>query len=318
MYQSPTVPRSIGGVLDDSIQLFRASFSKAVVPALLMSAVVVVQLLIQLSSGTLGAQATGMQGLVGVATAASAAAGSALLSIVASLFNLVLYGTIVLITIGVARGEAPTFRTAFAGAWRRFGAMLGASFLVGLAALFGFLLAAIPIFLNLSGLTTGATFPQIMARLTPQILESLLLSLPVIYVLCRMMLYIVALLGESQSASESIGTSWRLVGGNWWRTTTVVFVLGVVVYILMIIVIAVAGAGAALVVSRAAGAQSAAVVAALSVGISLGATKVISSPLICAMFVAIYRDLQLRKGGGDLEARLGALRRSDTDVAPHQ
>jgi hypothetical protein len=309
MYQSPTVPRSIGGVLDDSIQLFRASFSKAVVPAVLMSAVVVVQLLVQLSSGTLGARSTGLQGVMGGAAVASSSAGSALVSLLGSLFDIVLYGTIFLITIGVARGEVPTFGTAFAGAWRRFGAMLGASILVGLVGGFGLILAAIPIFLNLSGLTTGATLLQIVTRLRPQILESLLLSLPVIYVLSRMMLYNVPLLGESQSASQSIGTSWRLVGGNWWRTSTVVFVLGIVVYVLMLIVIALAGAGAALMASGRAGSQQAAV-AALIVGIATGATKVISSPLIAAMLVAVYRDLQLRKGGGDLEARLGALRKS--------
>jgi hypothetical protein len=309
MYQKPTVPRSIGGVLDDSIQLFRASFSKAVVPALLMSAVVVVQLLIQLSSGTLGAASTGMQGLMGGA-AVAASAGSALISLLGSLLDIVLYGTILLITIGVARDEVPTFGTAFAGAWRRFGAMLGASILVGFVGVFGFILAAIPIFLNLSGLTTGASFAQIVARLTPQILESLVLSLPVIYVLSRMMLYSVPLLAESQSASQSIGTSWRLVGGNWWRTSTVVFVLGVVVYVLMIIVIALAGTGAALVVRGQAGSQQAALAAGLIVGVVTGATKVITSPLIGAMLVAVYRDLQLRKGGGDLEARLGALRKS--------
>jgi hypothetical protein len=309
MYQKPTVPRSIGGVLDDSIQLFRASFSKAVVPALLMSAVVVVQLLIQLSSGTLGAASTGMQGLMGGA-AVAASAGSALISLLGSLLDIVLYGTILLITIGVARDEVPTFGTAFAGAWRRFGAMLGASILVGFVGVFGFILAAIPIFLNLSGLTTGASFAQIVARLTPQILESLVLSLPVIYVLFRMMLYSVPLLAESQSASRSIGTSWRLVGGNWWRTSTVVFVLGVVVYVLMIIVIALAGAGAAFALHGRAGSQQATVAVALIVAIATGSTKVISSPLIAAMLVAVYRDLQLRKGGGDLEARLGALRKS--------
>lgn len=309
MYQSPTVPRSIGGVLDDSIQLFRASFSKAAVPALLMAVVTVVQLLVQLSTGTLGARSNGAQGVAAAATAASAAAGSALLSLLASLFDIVLYGTIVLIIIGVARGQAPTFGTAFAGAWRRFGAMLGASILVGLIGGFGLLLAALPIFLNLSGLA-GATFPQIVARLTPQVFESLLLSLPVIYVLFRIMLYTVPILAESQSASQSIGTSWRLVGGNWWRTSTVAFVLGIVVYVLMIIVIAVAGAGAAFVVSSRAGTQQGAVAAALSVGLALGATRLISAPLLAAMFVALYRDLQLRKGGGDLEARLGALRKS--------
>jgi hypothetical protein len=59
-----------------------------------------------------------------------------------------------------------------------------------------------------------------------------------------------------------------------------------------------------------AGSQRAALAAGLIVGVVTGATKVITSPLIGAMLVAVYRDLQLRKGGGDLEARLGALRKS--------
>ena len=244
------------------------------------------------------------------AGAMAAAPGSMVLSLVGSLLNVVLYGAIVLIIIGVARGDAPKFGAAFAAAWRRFGAMLGASFLVGLIGALGFVLACIPVFLNLSGLPAGAAFPQIIARLMPQILESLVLFLPVIYVLSRLMLYSVPLLGESQSATESIATSWRLIGGNWWRTSTVVFVLGLIVYVLTLIVIAIAGTIAAFVVGGAATSPQAAVIAGVIVGIATATTRVISSPLIAAMFVVIYQDLQLRKGGGDLEARLGALPKS--------
>src|SRR5580658_5606382 len=154
MYQKPTVPRSIGGVLDDSIRLFKASFSKAVVPSLLMSAVVVVQLLVQMRSGLLTAGSSGIQGLMG-ASAAAASAGSALASFLGSLVDVVLYGAVVVIVIGVSRGDAPTFGAAFGAAWRRFGAMLGASILVGFIAGFGLILAFIPVFLNLSGVPTG-------------------------------------------------------------------------------------------------------------------------------------------------------------------
>jgi hypothetical protein len=306
MYQKPTAPRTIGGVLDDALQLFKSSFSKAVVPSLLMSAVVVVQLLIQMGSGAATPGSRGVQGLTG-SGAAGVAAGSALLSLLGSLVDVVLYGTIVLIIIGVSRGDAPTFGAAFGAAWRRFGAMLGASILFGFVGAFGLILAFIPVFLHLSGLPTGATFPQVIARLTPQILESLVLTLPVIYVLTRMMLYPVPLLGESKSATASIGTSWRLVGGNWWRTSIVVFVLGLIVYVLLLIVIAISGAIAALVVGGRAASPQAAVTVALIVGIATAGTKVIYSPLLASMFVVVYQDLQLRKGGGDLEARLGTL-----------
>jgi hypothetical protein len=307
MYHRPTGPRSIGGVLDDSIQLFKASFTRAVIPALLTSAVVIVELLVEMMSGAALGTPGGLGGLMGAGAAMAAAPGSAVLSLLGSLLNVVLYGAIVLIIIGVARGDPPKFGAAFAAAWRRFGAMLGASILVGLIGALGFVLACIPVFLNLSGLPTGAAFPQIIARLMPQILESLVLLLPVIYVLSRLMLYSVPLLGESQSATESIATSWRLIGGNWWRTTTIVFVLGLIVYVLTLIVIAIAGTIAAFIVGSRTASPQAAVIAGAIVGIATAITKVISSPLIAAMFVVIYQDLQLRKGGGDLEARLGAL-----------
>src|ERR1700722_7477393 len=35
MYQKPTVPQSIGGVLDDTLQLYKASFASCWLPALL-------------------------------------------------------------------------------------------------------------------------------------------------------------------------------------------------------------------------------------------------------------------------------------------
>ena len=39
MYQKPAVPRSIGGVLDDSLQLYKASLPSCWLPALLVSLV---------------------------------------------------------------------------------------------------------------------------------------------------------------------------------------------------------------------------------------------------------------------------------------
>jgi hypothetical protein len=86
-----------------------------------------------------------------------------------------------------------------------------------------------------------------------------------------------------------------------------VFVLGLIVYVLMLIVIAIAGAIAALEFGGRLASPQAAVGTGLTVGIASAAARVIYSPLIASMFVVVYQDLQLRKGGGDLEARLGAL-----------
>ncbi len=303
MYQKPTAPRSIGGVLDDSFQLFKASFSPCLVPSLLISGVVILQVVSQLGSGS-----TSASGGLGAGPNVAASLMNAVISLVGGLLDVVLYGSIVLIIAGVSRGgEALSFGAAFAASWRRLGAMIGAGFLVGLVTLCGFLLALIPVFMNLSRLHTGATAAQILALLLPQILFSLVLSIPVFYVLSRMMLYTVPLLAESQAPMQSIKTSWHLVGGNWWHTSTVVSVLLLIVYALTIVLITIAGAAAALVVASRGVTGQATSEVALFAGVALALARIFSAPLLAATFVAIYHDLRLRKGGGDLEARLGAL-----------
>jgi hypothetical protein len=122
-----------------------------------------------------------------------------------------------------------------------------------------------------------------------------------------MLLYMVPLVADKEGPLRSIATSWRLVGGNWWRTSTMLFVMGIIVYVLTIFVIAITGAIGVMITGIPTGAGQALGTIGVIGALTGGAVRIVSAPLMCALFVSIYQDLVLRKGGGDLEARLGAL-----------
>ena len=109
--------------------------------------------------------------------------------------------------VAVSRGEIPAFGASLAKATRRAPALLVASIVFGICLMVGFILLLIPGF----------------------------------YVWNRLQLYMVPLVDESQGPFKSLGSSWRAVGGNWWRTAVVVFVMFVILIVLEIILGALAG-----------------------------------------------------------------------------
>ncbi len=272
MYQKPTVPQSIGGVLDDTLQLYKASFASCWVPALLTA----------LAAGAFGfflvaplttglPQANPLLALMNRYQNLGPAynLGNIAVTVVTLLFN----GMMIANIAAVSRAETPDFGTALSLSLRRLLAMIGASILFGLA--------------------VGAGF--------------VLLIIPGIYVAVRLMLFLVPLVVESQGPATALGTSWRLIGGNWWRALVVVSVLFVILFVLELLLEALTGGVGWFIGGRPT--DAAHLIAKASLGtLAIGAVvRVFTAPLICAMGVALYQDLLLRKGGGDLEARLGAL-----------
>jgi hypothetical protein len=271
MYQKPTVPRPIGGVLDDTLQLYKASFSRCWLPMLLMSLASLGLGLYKLQTMPAVAAGSGLQALLAQYVATTPGYQAA--SLVVSLFVFLMYCMLVGIIAAVSRGEDPKFGASFRIALRRFPSALGAAIIAGIAAGVGFIL----------------------------------LIIPGIYVLNRLQLSVVPAVSESRGPGESVGISWNLVGGNWWRTASLAFVMVVMVYILGLALIFLVGSAGVLVVgaptSVAQGFSKFAVVGAVATAV----VTIFTRPLMVAVLVAMYEDLQLRKGGGDLEARLGAL-----------
>jgi hypothetical protein len=302
MYQKPSVPRSIGGVLDDTMQLYKASFSRCLLPALLMGVAVTLLAIYQTSRIPLSGNSADLQAYF--AQSSTASASSTVSSFVGLLLDLVFYSIMIYIISAVSRGEPQPIGASVSASMRRLPANIGATLLLIIIGIVPFL----PLLIAMGGhLSSGTTIAQIATRIGPAFLVCLVLLVPITYVLVRMMLYMVALVGESQGPLRSLATSWRLIGGNWWRTLTLVGVMGIIIYVLTLVILAIAGGIAVMVVGIPKGAGQVLGAAAMVGAIVGGALRIVSGPLMAALLVSIYQDLVLRKGGGDLEARLGAL-----------
>jgi hypothetical protein len=120
------------------------------------------------------------------------------------------------------------------------------------------------------------------------------------YALGKIILGAVILIVEDKGAPESLGRSWTLTAGNWWRVATILTVLVIVIFALFLVIGIIAG------VIGAAMGSSATLPVLLIQGISLLGNTLVS-PLYSAVLVAIYYDLKLRKEGTDLAGRVNAL-----------
>jgi hypothetical protein len=276
MYQKPTAPRSIGGVLDDTIQLFKAALPSCWLPALLMS--LVTSAMGYFVASTVPLTATPIQPAEVLTRYRALIGAFGLWYLAVIICGLVFYGMIIVNIGAVSRGTTLPFGASFAKALRRAPELFVAGVVFLLVTVIGFILLLIPGF----------------------------------YLWNRLQLFMVPLEDEAQGPFASLGASWRVVGGNWWRTAAVVFVLFVILIVLEMILGMLAGIFAAFGgFSGAAGGQinPAALVGRVQlITLFVGAfVRIFTMPLLMAVYVALYQDLSLRKGGGDLEARMGAL-----------
>jgi len=168
----------------------------------------------------------------------------------------------------VARGQAPAIGASMGEGWGRLLPVLGAAILYVLVVMVGLMLFVIP------GLIVALS----------------------------MGLFIVAATFDGRGPVGALGTSHRLVWGNWWRTLVVVSVPLLIVGILYLLVGLVTGAVFGLGVSLGAVVVTPVMALAITtVNILIGAAV---NPLIYAVLLAQYQDLKLRTHGEDLEARL--------------
>ncbi len=274
MYQKPTAPRTIGGVLDDTIQLFKAAFPSCWLPALVMS-LVTTALSYFVFSAIPKANATLTPAQV-LAQYRSMVGAFGIWYLVIVVCGLVFYGMVIVNTAAVSRGTTLSFGASFSKALRRAPELFVASVVFSILIGIGFILLIIPGF----------------------------------YIWNRLQLFAVPLEDEAQGPFASLGASWRVVGGNWWRTAAVVFVIFVILIAVQIVLSMLAGFFAAIGAMGASVANNPAAIVGRAQAITLfvGAiVRIFTMPLLVAACVALYQDLSLRTGGADLEARMGAL-----------
>lgn len=269
-YVPPSAPQPIGGVIDDAIRLFRASWSRcwllAVIPGLaaMVFAATVVPASVQTNMRPTLASLAQMY-------ASMFTPRVVLLYLLVAIVSVIFEGAVLAREAAIASGDETV----------SFGGAIG----LGLRRLPWMIVGTI-----LFGIVVGLGFVAFI--------------IPGIWLWGRLMLWTPALFVDGQNALDGLGTSWRLTRGNWWRATVIVSVALIIAIVLAAAfnIIGVSAAGVFVPVSP----------ADLRVRTLLGQAfslvgNAIYDPLIAAMWIALYRDLKLRREGGDLASRAAAL-----------
>jgi len=278
MYTRPTAPRSIGGVLDDAIRLYRASFSRvwmlSLSGAVLVGIVAVWQTrelavlpLASLSGGgssnaSLAAMATLMARMSRMEHSPMLWVGYLLMLALWLLFA----ATIMRRQDAVANARADS---------------LGETLVYGLRHL--------PILI-----IAGIVFSLVV------FVGFMLLLVPGVWLWGYLQLWLVAAATEDLGPFAALGRSWKLIERHWWRTSATVFVAGIIVLVI--------GVVSATITSVAAVAFRGDLVMVLAFSQLLSAIlNVFTTPMWTVAMVAIFNDLKLRREGGDLAARVSSL-----------
>lgn len=300
-YTPPSAPQSIGGVLDDWLRLFRCSFRRCWVLALIAAvAGIFPQLLLAPTAYHPGMPLSQyIARMADTILSFRVIAGDLLFYLVL----VVVYGALLTQQLAVVRGDdSVAFGTALANGLRR----LPRTVLTGILL---FLIAAallVPIVVD-----TAVLVPlhRTAATITLAIVVNLTLIVLGIYLWVRLEFWMPAIFADDCGAAGALGQSWRLVKGHWWRVTAITFVAGVIVWILSLAIGGIAGAIVGLLFGIGAPALVPETLVRIRIFSAIGelAARVITMPLLTAVWLAIYRDLKLRREGTDLAARTQAL-----------
>jgi hypothetical protein len=125
-----------------------------------------------------------------------------------------------------------------------------------------------------------------------------LLAVPAVYLLVLFVCAWPGRLLDGKGPIESMRYSAHLVRGNWWRTVMVYLVV-----VTMILVLSITAALVVGVLTQLVAARDLAVATAVS-RVMIVAFSAVYTPLVTAMALAVYGDLQARKEGADLERRI--------------
>jgi hypothetical protein len=273
MYQAPTSPQSIGGVLDNGFKLFRESFVQVFLLAAATSLIVAPMNYVAPYFASNGITGSAVGTVIG---------GGLLLALIA----LVVFSAIVARIDGVARGTTVSVGDALSIGIGRLPAMIG-SWLVLVIAAF---VCAIPI-----GIAAAAG-PVAAAGVG---------LLVVIVGLIAMIWFVFspyAVVVERVGPLRSFGYSRAIVRGHWWRTAALLTIIGII----LLVVYAVIGMVASVSVFTNPETLSTGQLPWYVHFVISPLLSGIGAPLGYALLLAIYYDLKLRHEGADLAARIAA------------
>lgn len=295
MYVTPSGPQSIGGVLDDAIRLYRHSFSRCWILVFLPAVAFAVWQIgaahyvpgYGLPRSPAAAMAIGRQHpLPGVML---------FWMFVLFIVSLSFQGAVAALQAAFARrDESFTLGRAFATAFARLPPLIVSAILLYLALVGVVLVVVIPLALLSGILHLAVKQPAVTAAF------AVILVIVMLAVTGRLQLFMAAIYIDREGPLASIRTSWRLTKGHWWRATAILTTAMIMLLVLYLAVSVLSFLGAYLTHN---GPANRFVIAP----VILIVTYVVIYPLMTAVWVAMYNDFKLRREGGDLAARVGAL-----------
>jgi hypothetical protein len=263
----PSQPQSIGGVLDTTFQLYKATVVKLIPLSLLMVIAGSLQYIYMFSQGSAGNPADPF----------------AMLNMMQS------WGYWLSVIGGII---ASTW--VMSAAYLKIGA-IGAGGDLGVGAALAASLTRLPamvlmVFLFMIAIMIGA----------------ILLIIPALILMVSLVLCFNTALFENKGPVSALSESHRLVWGNWWRTAAILTVGLIVILVIYLVAGMIIGILAPFLMLGGAADDALlfTIVSSLLVGLLM---SLLVTPFYIALAISIYWDLKLRKDGADLAARVGAL-----------
>lgn len=199
-------------------------------------------------------------------------------------------------------GRGISVRQAYRHALHRWLSLLIAIFLIGMVnvivfgVLFGvFLVPLIGIASLGSGADSGASAVfgimslAFCCLLAPALVVAIFLN-------TRWAFFIQAIVLENFNSTGSMGRSWKLVKGSFWRVLFMLFVIALIINLFSV--------GPILLVTAAATLLASPVLIALASAVSGALVSLLFAPLQFAALTVLYYDLRIRKEGFDLELQM--------------
>lgn len=164
-------------------------------------------------------------------------------------------------------------------------------------------------------MSNGSALQAAVGRIVPLFLMSLLFGLaltvgaiafvvPFFILLVSLLLGAALVMFEGKGPVDSLTGSHKLVWGNWWRTAVIVTVGGILMIVIYLAVALVVGLAMPFIGFGTGDVMLSTLVSTLVVSVAI---NILAIPFFSALLIAVYWDLKLRKEGGDLAARVGAL-----------
>lgn len=293
MYQAPTRPLTIGEALDDGLRIYRETFTRVWLYALLAG---VAWLPATFAANQMDPNDPSLTSVVLLFVT----------GIVFTLSSFVFLSMLIARMQSIVAGDTMSFGAAAARGLRRAPAYIVAGILYGLMIMLAMFMA-IMITALIAGVLVGAfgmTDDAVLGPILIALIAILIALVPTAYLSITFYFYNYAAVLDGKGPFAALGYSVRLITGNWWRTAGILTIAVFIIGVAYIVVIVIAGA---VEISTLTGTALPGWIGPVLDYIIAPLFQVLLLPLFYALPLAVYNDLKLRREGSDLAARIAAV-----------